>query len=120
MSRSRRGYQAYQKGLVAERAALWLLRLKGYRILASRLKTPVGEIDVLAFKARCLVAVEVKAYKDKAQAFDSVAKFSKKRYEKALLCYLTHNPQYVFCDLRIDAIFFQAWRLPFHLKNITF
>ncbi|MEH0002654.1 MAG: YraN family protein [Holosporaceae bacterium] len=120
MLRSRRGYQAYQKGLLAERFAVWLLRLKGYRILASRFKTPVGEIDVLAFKGRCLVAVEVKAYRNKAQAFDSVAKFSKRRYEKALLCYLTHNPQYVCCDLRIDAIFFQAWHLPYHLKNITF
>ena len=40
--------QAHQRGQTSETlAALWL-RLKGYRILARRLKTRAGEIDLVA------------------------------------------------------------------------
>ena len=40
-------------------AALWLMA-KGYRILGFRLKTPQGEIDLLAQKGPVLAVVEVK------------------------------------------------------------
>lgn len=40
--------------------AVWLWA-KGYRILARRLQTPYGEIDILALSGRTLVVVEVKA-----------------------------------------------------------
>ena len=38
----------YARGLVAEGIAAWLLRLKGYRVLATRYRTPLGEIDIVA------------------------------------------------------------------------
>lgn len=41
-------------------AALWL-SLKGYRILASRVRTPFGGIDLVALRRGVLVIVEVKA-----------------------------------------------------------
>ena len=56
---------AHQRGHGSEtKAALWL-RLKGYRILARRLKTHAGEIDLVAaapFGPVCFV--EVKARQD--------------------------------------------------------
>ena len=41
--------RAERAGLRAEMLASWFLRLKGYRILATRYRTPVGEIDDLKF-----------------------------------------------------------------------
>ncbi|KGM35390.1 YraN family protein, partial [Inquilinus limosus] len=56
---SRRRAEAF--GHRAERAAAWLLRAKGWRILARRLKTPLGEIDIVALRGRTVAFVEVKA-----------------------------------------------------------
>ena len=55
------GRMAHRLGLRAEMLAAMLLRLKGYRILAQRLKTPAGEIDMVARRGRSLAIVEVKA-----------------------------------------------------------
>ncbi|MCR4283578.1 MAG: YraN family protein, partial [Bauldia sp.] len=38
---------AEKRGRRAETLAAWLLRLKGYRVLARRYKTPAGEIDLI-------------------------------------------------------------------------
>ncbi|MFW5833612.1 MAG: YraN family protein, partial [Pseudomonadota bacterium] len=49
-----------RRGHDAEARAAWWLRLKGFRILACRYRTPVGEIDLVARRGRLLVFVEVK------------------------------------------------------------
>lgn len=51
---------SYQRGLWAEKAACWYLRLKGYRILEQRFNTPGGEIDMIATRGKTLVFAEVK------------------------------------------------------------
>jgi putative endonuclease len=51
----------YRQGLRAETIAALFLRLKGYRILARRFTSPVGEIDLVARRGTSLVFVEVKA-----------------------------------------------------------
>ncbi len=51
---------AYLSGRRAERIACWLLRLKGYRILAVNWRCPAGEVDILARRGRVLAAIEVK------------------------------------------------------------
>ncbi|SPU42089.1 Uncharacterised protein family UPF0102 [Brevundimonas diminuta] len=54
------GGRSHRQGHDAEWiAALWLM-LKGYQVLAFRLKGRGGEIDILARRGRVLVAVEVK------------------------------------------------------------
>src|ERR1700687_4757588 len=52
---------AFRRGLSAETRAALLLLAKGYRILARRWQSPVGEIDIVARRRRVLVFVEVKA-----------------------------------------------------------
>jgi putative endonuclease len=51
---------AYLSGRRAERIACWLLRLKGYRILAVNWRCAAGEVDILARRGDVLAAVEVK------------------------------------------------------------
>ena len=52
--------RAYLSGRRAERIACWLLRAKGYRILAVNWRCPAGEVDILARRGQVLAAVEVK------------------------------------------------------------
>src|SRR6266851_4978697 len=55
---------AFRFGLSAESRAAALLIAKGYRILARRFRTPLGEIDIVARRRGVLVFVEVKARDD--------------------------------------------------------
>ncbi len=58
--RQARGGRSHRQGHGAEWiAAVWLM-LKGYQILAFRLKGRGGEIDILARRGRTLAVVEVK------------------------------------------------------------
>ena len=61
-------------GRVAEILAACVLLMKGYRILARRLKTHAGEIDIVAVRGRRLAFVEVKqrsAFREAQQAVTS-------------------------------------------------
>ncbi|NLW21027.1 MAG: YraN family protein [Clostridiales bacterium] len=50
----------YELGLEGERLAEDYLRLRGFRVLARRYRSPHGEIDLVASKGRLLYFVEVK------------------------------------------------------------
>jgi putative endonuclease len=43
-----------------EKAALWHLRMKGYRILGRNYRCPLGEIDIIASRKGIIVFVEVR------------------------------------------------------------
>ena len=70
MSEKRRA--AVRRGDRAERLCLWQLRLKGYRVLARRYRSPVGEVDLIVRRGGVLVAVEVKARGDFATGAGAV------------------------------------------------
>jgi len=50
----------YYKGVLAENLCMCYLWLRGHRIIGKRIKTPVGEIDILTRRRRTLYAIEVK------------------------------------------------------------
>ena len=58
--RAERGHRARALGRKGERLARRHLRRRGYRIHACNLRTPRGEVDILAEEGGCLVLVEVK------------------------------------------------------------
>ncbi|SDG29846.1 putative endonuclease [Limimonas halophila] len=105
------------KGWRAETLAAWWLRLKGYRILARRHATPVGEIDLIARRGRCLAFVEVKARPDSATARHAIAPRQRRRIARAAEAYLQRRPELHGHDLRFDAVLVVPGRWPQHLPN---
>lgn len=106
--------KTYQTGLQAEALAGWFLRLKGYRIIATRMKTPVGEIDLIAKRGRTLVFVEVKARGTMAGALESVQKRQSGRIIRAAQWYLA-SVRGEISEMRFDVI---AIEFPFKIKHI--
>lgn len=98
------------------RAALWL-QLKGWRILARRLKTPVGEIDLVARRGRTVAFVEVKARATQAEAHLALDRKRLRRVAAAADAVLA---RYVADGevSRIDAVFIVPRSLPRHLPDV--
>ena len=109
--------EAEARGRQAEKTAARFLRLKGWRILAERVRTPGGEVDLVAKRGGLVAFVEVKArtrLEDLEQAID--LKRLRRVADAAEILY----PQ--FCpngeDMRIDVILVAPRRLPVHLINV--
>ncbi len=82
-ARRLRGSQARLAGRRAEwAAALWLMA-KGYRILAMRLATPQGEVDLVAARGRILAMVEVKRRRTLEEALLAVGPVQRERLRRA-------------------------------------
>jgi putative endonuclease len=97
-------------------AALWL-QLKGWRILARRARTPVGEVDLVARRGRTVAFVEVKA---RATARDAEQALDDYRLRRVAAAAEALAPRYCRAhdDQRIDAIFIVPRRLPRHMVNV--
>ncbi|MSP42866.1 MAG: YraN family protein [Alphaproteobacteria bacterium] len=108
---------AYLRGLNAEFLAVWLLRLKGYRVLARRFRGPEGEIDIVAQKGRLIAAVEVKARPSLEKALESVSLRQQRRIARTLLYFQTRCPSLCGLDCRFDLIWVGTWRWPKHILD---
>ena len=118
MSRSPGARQAaYRLGLKAETLAAWWLRAKGYRILARRLKTPAGEIDLVARRGSTVAFVEVKARAGRDQAIEAVTPQTQRRIVRAAEMWLSRRPDHAALTLRFDIVAIVPGRLPLHLAN---
>jgi putative endonuclease len=73
--------RAYREGVMAETLAGILFRLKGYRIIAKRYRSPVGEIDLVATNGERLAFVEGR--KTQADAAFAVTAKQKRRIVRA-------------------------------------
>lgn len=108
---------AEARGREAERrAALWL-RLKGYSILAMRVKLPGGEIDLIARKGRLIAIVEVKARTRRDDALGAVSVQSWHRIARAAEVWMGQRPKFADYGWRYDIIALAPGTLPSHLKD---
>jgi putative endonuclease len=109
--------RAESGGRRAERLAAWWLRLKGWRILATRARTPVGEVDLVARRGRVLAFVEVKARASEAEAGFALDDYRLRRVVAAAEALV---PRYARTGdtIRIDAMFIVPRRWPRHLANV--
>lgn len=108
---------AEARGRQAERrAALWL-RLKGYSILATRVKLPVGEIDLVVRKGRLIAFVEVKmrASRDDAPGSDGIQSWQ--RISGAAEAWMGQRPRFADFGWRYDIIALAPGRLPQHFRD---
>lgn len=109
--------RALRYGALAEWLCRMILRLKGYRVLASRLRTKVGEIDILAERGHILAIVEVKARPTEAAALDAVSISQRHRLERAALWVQHADSRLANHCLRFDLFAVAHWRIPRHIQN---
>lgn len=95
---------SYKKGLLAELYAEYFLRLKFYRILEKRYKTPFGEIDLIARKGNYIVCTEVKYRPTQDQGMEAVSPKSQKRIIHAAQHFISHHPQLNNTNIRFDIV----------------
>jgi putative endonuclease len=108
---------AEKRGRQAEKTAARYLRLKGWRILAERVRTPRGEVDLIAKRAGLVAFVEVKA---RTHARDLEIAVDAKRLKRVAAAAEILYPEYCTKgeDMRIDVILVTPRRLPIHLTNV--
>ena len=108
---------AERAGRRGEALAAWFLRLTGYRIIASRYKTPVGEIDLIARRLGTTVFVEVKQRRSAELERDALLAVNAARIVRAAQYYVARHPGLAATSLRFDVIFLAPRRWPRHVRN---
>ena len=106
---------AFRLGISAESRAAALLIAKGFRILARRFRSPVGEIDIVARRRHLLVFVEVKARERLDDAAWSVTGRQRARIVAAAEAWLADHPDPSIQDIRFDALLVAPGRMPQHI-----
>lgn len=109
--------RAEQRGRQAERIAGWWLRLKGWEIVGRRLRTPAGEVDLVARKEAMLAFVEVKA-RGSAAELDLAIDERRLARVAAAADILWHELARPGDDMRIDVILLAPGHAPRHLANV--
>ncbi len=107
---------AEKRGRRAETLAVWYLRLKGYAVLARRVKTNRGEIDIIARRGKSLVFVEVKARQSLDAGHDILTRQTLARVKAAVDVLADRYGRYT--SIRIDAILIAPRSWPRHIENI--
>ncbi len=107
----------HAKGLDAERMAAFYLRLKFYRIMAVRFKTPVGEIDLIARRGNTIAFVEVKTRATQTAALEAVLPQAQARIRRAAEWWLAKNQPRDNSVLRFDVIALHPYSWIRHIKN---
>ena len=104
-------------GRRGEALAAWYLRLKGYRIVATRVKTPVGEIDLVARRLGTTAFVEVKARTSRSELAIALEAVNTERIARAAQYYVARHPALATTPLRFDVIFLAPMTWPRHFKG---
>ena len=115
--RSAASRKAYRRGHHGEWLAAAALMLKGYRILARRYRTRLGEIDLIARRGDLVLIVEVKARRTLMEAMEAIGHESERRIEAAADFWLSRQSDYGRLSVRFDMVAVLPWRWPVHVEN---
>ncbi len=108
--------RAEQRGREGEAAAAMWLAGQGWQILAQRVKTPRGEIDLIARKGTLVAFVEVKWRARAATLADAIDERRLQRVAAAAQA-VAHRYAEPHDDLSIDVILLAPGRRPHHITN---
>lgn len=104
------------RGRRGETLAAWYLRFKGWHVLARRVKTPRGEIDLVARRGRIVAFVEVKWRASAAELDLAIDGYRLRRViaaAEAVGHRFTRNGD----DVRVDVLLLAPWRWPRVIEN---
>ena len=102
--RSHRGRAADRRGRNAEAAVAMALEHDGWIVRARRLRTPAGEIDLVAEKDDLLAIIEVKARPSLARAAEALSARQQARLVAAADIVLMHHPEWGKNGVRFDLL----------------
>jgi putative endonuclease len=108
---------AERHGRWAEMLCRLALRLRGYRVLASRCRTPAGEIDIVAERRGVLAIVEVKARGTLDLALAAVSTSQRRRLARAALLFVAARPRLAGHAVRFDLMHVRPRAWPRHLED---
>ena len=106
--RTRPSSRAYARGIDAEEAACRALTRHGWAVLARRLRTEAGEIDIVAAQPDLLAIIEVKARRTLADAALALSARQRDRLLAAAEIVLAEHPDWVRPGMRFDLIVVDA------------
>lgn len=104
------------RGRRGEDFAAWWLRLHGWRIVGARVKTPRGEIDLIARRGKLVAFVEVKWRATPRQLDQSIDEYRLRRVAAAVEA-VAHKFMRAGDTARIDVMLLAPRRLPRHIVN---
>lgn len=113
MSRER----AERAGRLAELAALWALRVKGYRLLARRYKTPLGEVDLIMRRGEVTAFIEVKTRASRDAAVTAVTRHQSRRIVAAASAWMARDSRAARAVCRFDIVTVTPYQWPQHIEN---
>ena len=116
----KRRRKAYRWGYSSEWLAAAALLLKGFRIVARRYRTKLGEIDLIARRGNLVLIVEVKARKTLIEAMDAITRDSERRIEGAADLWLARQRDHAKLSVRFDMVAVLPWRWPVHVENVFY
>ena len=109
--------RAWRRGRWAELLCAGDLTLRGYRVMARRVRSPVGEIDIVARRGRTLAVIEVKARRNADRAAEAVSARQRDRIARAAAWLLAGRPDLAGLTVRFDVMLVSPWRRPQHLQD---
>ena len=115
LSKTRRRNE--RRGRWAEGLAEASLRLKGYRLLARRFKSGVGEVDLIMRRGEVTAFIEVKVRSDADRAVEAVTGFQARRIAAAARLWMAKDPKAALGVCRFDIIAVSPYQWPKHIPN---
>ena len=109
--------RAEKRGRCAETLAAFSLTLKGYSIIARRVRNSAGEIDLIARRKTLIAFIEVKARKTHASALESVTPKAQARIARAAEIWMARRSDLTECDWRFDIITVTPRAWPTHVRD---
>jgi putative endonuclease len=107
---------AERRGRRGEGWAGWWLRLQGWRIVARRVKTPRGEIDLVARRGRTVAFVEVKWRATAEELALAIDEYRLRRVAAAVEA-ASHRYARPGDTIRIDVLLLAPGGWPRHIVN---